>query len=255
VPAGSGRLATMAAMSDARVAVVTGSASGIGAAVATRMAAAGLRVVVNSARSVQAGQALAAQLPQAHYVQADIAVQEQARHLIDAAVDRFGRLDVLVNNAGTTRFIPHHDLDAATPDIWREILGVNVVGTWQTTVAAVPHLRATGAGSVVNVSSLAGSRPGGSSIPYAASKAAVNHLTRLLASVLGPQIRVNAVAPGLVDTPWIKDYTGVREHIEGTAPLRRIGTADDIAKVICDVADATYMTGEVVGVDGGFHLR
>ena len=238
-----------------RVAVVTGSSSGIGAAVARRMAVAGIRVVVNSARSVDAGRALAEELPGALYVQADIAVEEQARHLIEATVERFGRLDILVNNAGTTRLIPHHDLGAATPEIWREIFGVNVFGTWQTTVAAVPHLRATGAGCVINISSLAGSRPSGSSIPYAASKAAVNHMTRLLASVLGPQIRVNAVPPGLVDTPWIAGYTGFREHIADNAPLRRVGTPEDIAKVVCDVVDSTYITGEVIGVDGGFHLR
>ncbi len=193
------------------MAVVTGSSSGIGAAVARRMAANGVQVVVNSARSVEAGQALAGELPGACYIQADIAVREQAHHLVDATVGRFGRLDILVNNAGTTRLIPHHDLEAATPDVWREIFDVNVFGTWQTTVAAVPHLRATGNGCVINISSLAGSRPSGSSIPYAASKATVNHLTRLLANALGPEIRVNAVAPGLVDTPWIKDYVGVRE--------------------------------------------
>jgi ketoreductase RED2 len=243
-------------VSDAeRVAVVTGSSSGIGAAVARRMAAAGLRVVVNSARSVEAGQALAAELPGAHYVQADIAVEEQARALIEAAVERYGRLDVLVNNAGTTRVIAHADIEAATPEIWREIFGVNVVGTWQTSVAAVPHLRATGAGSIVNVTSLAGTRAGGSSIPYAASKAALNHMTRLLANVLGPEIRVNAVAPGLVDTPWTADFAAFREHVTANSPLRRVGTADDVAKVVCDVADSAYMTGEVVGVDGGFHLR
>jgi ketoreductase RED2 len=242
-------------MSVERVAVVTGSSSGIGAATARRMAAAGIRVVVNSARSVDAGEALARELPGACYVQADIAVEEQARHLVEATVQRYGRLDVLVNNAGTTRLIPHHDLDAATPEVWREIFGVNVFGTWQVSAAAVPHLRATGAGCIVNISSLAGSRPGGSSIPYAASKAAVNHLTRLLASVLGPEIRVNAIAPGLVDTPWIAHYTGVREHITATAPLHRVGTPEDIAKVVCDVIDSTYITGEVIGVDGGFHLR
>jgi ketoreductase RED2 len=242
-------------MDAARVAVVTGSSSGIGAAVARRLAAAGFRVVVNSARSVDAGRAVAGELPGAVYIQADIAVTEQAQSLVEQAVERFGRLDVLVNNAGTTRHIPHHDLAAATPEIWREIFGVNVFGTWQISTAAVPHLRATGAGSIVNISSLAATRPGGSSIPYAASKAAVNHLTRLLASVLGPEIRVNAVAPGLVDTPWIAGYTDFRAHIVETAPLHRVGTADDIAKVVCDVIDSTYMTGEVVGVDGGFHLR
>ena len=245
----------MIADGAARVAVVTGSSSGIGAAVARRMAAAGLRVVVNSARSVEAGRALAGQLPGGHYIQADVAVPEQARHLVEATVDRFGRLDVLVNNAGTTRLIPHHDLQAATPQVWQEIFSVNVFGTWQTTVAAVPHLRATGNGCVVNISSLAGSRPGGSSIPYAVSKAAVNHLTRLLAAVLGPEIRVIAIAPGLVDTPWIADYVGVREHIEASAPLRRVGTPEDIAKVVCDVVDSRYLTGEVIGVDGGYQLR
>jgi ketoreductase RED2 len=240
---------------SARVALVTGSSSGIGAAVVRRMAAAGLRVVVNSARSAEAGRALAGELPDASYIQADIADEEQARRLVAETVDRFGRLDVLVNNAGTTRLIPHRDFEAATPEVWREILGVNVVGTWQTTVAAIPHLRATGAGCIVNVSSLAGSSPSGSSIPYAVSKAAVNHLTRLLANVLGPEIRVNAVAPGLVDTPWIKDYVGVREHIVANAPLGRVGTPDDVAKVVCDLVDSTYVTGEVVRVDGGFGLR
>jgi ketoreductase RED2 len=242
-------------VSGARVAVVTGSSSGIGAAVARRMAANGVQVVVNSARSVEAGQALAGRLPGACYIQADIAVREQAQHLVDATVGRFGRLDILVNNAGTTRLIPHHDLEAATPDVWREIFDVNVFGTWQTTVAAVPHLRATGNGCVINISSLAGSRPSGSSIPYAASKATVNHLTRLLANALGPEIRVNAVAPGLVDTPWIKDYVGVREQITASAPLRRVGTPEDVAKVVWDVVDSTYVTGEVIGVDGGLGLR
>jgi ketoreductase RED2 len=238
-----------------RVAVVTGSSSGIGAAVARRMAAAGINVVVNSARSVSAGTALAGELPGAHYVRADVAVEEEARELIEAAVQRFGRLDVLVNNAGTTRWIPHQDVAAATPDVWREIFGVNVFGTWQTSVAAVPHLRATGAGCIINISSLAGTRPGGSSIPYAASKAAVNHMTRLLASALGPEIRVNAVAPGLVDTPWSAGATDFREHIVANAPLRRVGTPEEVAKVVCDVVDSPYITGEVIGVDGGFHLR
>jgi ketoreductase RED2 len=241
-------------MDEVRVALVTGSSSGIGAAIARRLAAAGFRVAVNSARSVEAGEELARSLPGATYVQADVSVEHEARRLVETTVVRLGRLDVLVNNAGTTRLIPHHDLEAATPDVWREILGVNVIGTWQVTVAAVPHLRAT-SGCVVNVSSLAGSRAGGSSIPYAASKAAVDHMTRLLANTLGPQVRVNAVAPGLIETPWIRDQRGMREFVTENAPLHRVGEPDDVAAAVCDLVDLRYMTGEVVYVDGGLHLR
>jgi ketoreductase RED2 len=121
-------------------------------------------------------------------------------------------------------------------------------------VAAVPHLRARGAGCVVNVSSLAGSRLSGSSIPYAVSKAAVNHLTRWLAKVLGPQVRVNAVAPGLIDTPWIDGMDEFADQVTRIAPLRRLGGADDVAEVVLALISARYVTGEVVLVDGGLHM-
>jgi len=170
-------------------------------------------------------------------------------------VARFGRLDVLVNNAGTTQVIPHGDLEAASPDVWRRIFDVNVIGTWQLTVAAVPHLRSAGAGQVVNVSSVAGDRPTGSSIPYACSKAAVSHMTRLLANVLGPDIRVNAVAPGLVDTPWTADWDLPRQFVTAQAPLQRTATPEDVAEVILGLARSAYVTGEVVLVDGGLNLR
>lgn len=244
-----------AGMTVTRVALVTGSSSGIGAATARRLSATGFSVVVNSARSVAAGEELAAEIG-GLYVQADIAVEQQARDLVQAAADWHGRLDVLVNNAGTTRLIPHTDFDAVTPQVWEEILGVNVVGTWQTTVAALPHLRAGGAGCVVNISSLAGMRPSGSSIPYAVSKAAVNHMTRFLASVVGPEVRVNAVAPGLVDTPWIAEYREeFGSHVTATAPLGRVGTPEDVAEAVLGLVNATYATGDVVVVDGGMHLR
>ncbi len=168
--------------------------------------------------------------------------------------DRHGRLDLLVNNAGTTKVIPHADLDAATPEVWRRILDVNLIGTWQVTVAAVPLLRAAGHGQVVNVSSIAGQRATGSSIPYACSKAAVDHLTRLLANVLGPDIRVNAISPGLIDTPRTIEWDGPREFVAGASPQRRIGTPEDVAEIVHGVACAGYMTGEVVLVDGGLHL-
>ena len=238
-----------------QVALVTGSSSGIGAAIATRLAAEGATVVVNSSSSREAGQALADSLPGAHYLQADIADPDQAAALVAGTVDLVGGLDILVNNAGTTAVIPHHDLEAATPEIWRRIFEVNVFGTAQLTTAAVPHLRASGRGQVVNVTSLAGVRPTGSSIPYACSKAALNHLTLLLANTLGPEIRVNAVAPGLVDTPWTTDWDAVRARVESTSPLRRVATPVDVAEVVMGLVRSTYVTGDVVLVDGGVHLR
>jgi len=237
------------------VALVTGSSSGIGAAVARRLAAAGYRVAVNSRSSREAGLALAGELPGACYIQGDVADSEQARTLVEQTVERFGRLDLLVNNAGATVVLPHTDLDGATAEVWRKILDVNVIGTWQVTAAAVPHLRATGSGSVVNISSIAGCRPAGSSVPYAVSKAAINHMTRILAASLGPEVRVNAVAPGLIDTPWTADFTEPRAWVSSNSPLRRIGSTDDVAHAVLALAEARYTTGEVLLVDGGTHLR
>lgn len=238
-----------------QVALITGSSSGIGAATARRLASEGAAVVINSVHSVSAGEALAATLPGADYVQADVADIDQAHRLIDTVIQRHGRLDVLVNNAGVTELIPHGDLEAATPEIWRRIFDVNVIGTWQLTVAAVPHLTASGHGQVVNVSSIAGERPTGSSIPYACSKAALSHMTRLLANVLGPDVRVNAVAPGLVDTPWTAEWDTVRAFVSAQAPLRRTATSEDVAEVILGLVRSAYVTGDVVLVDGGLHLR
>jgi ketoreductase RED2 len=240
-----------------KVALVTGSSSGIGAGTCRALAAEGARVVVNSSRSEEAGRALADELPGATYLRADIADEGEARRLVAQTVETHGRLDVLVNNAGTTVVIPHSDLEGASPDIWRRIFDVNVFGTWQVSVAAVPHLRASGDGAIVNVSSIAGHKATGSSIPYAASKAAVSHMTALLANVLGPEIRVNAVAPGLVDTPWTStpEWDVIRSFVNGQAPLGRSATAEDVAHVILSLVSATYVTGDIVFVDGGLHLR
>ncbi|MEV7415963.1 glucose 1-dehydrogenase [Streptomyces sp. NPDC089919] len=245
-------------MSESRVALITGSSSGIGAAVARRLAAEGLRVVVNSARSEAAGKALAAELPEAVYVQGDVSDAADARRIVAEAVAAFGRLDVLVNNAGTTRFIPLSDLEAADGAAWRDIFEVNVIGAWQLTTAAVPHLKASGAGSVVNVSSVSATRALGSSVPYAVSKAAVNHMTRLLASQLGPGIRVNAIAPGLIDTPWYEGADEVwessRDWITANTPLQRVGTPEDVAEAAWYLVNAGYTTGDVLTVDGGRHI-
>jgi ketoreductase RED2 len=243
----------MSEMTEKPVALVTGSSSGIGAAIARRLATEGARVVVNSARSTEAGEKLAAELPDAIYVQADIAADGDPRRLVKTTIAQYGRLDILVNNAGVTRRIPHADLDAVTPEVWREILDVNVLGSWAVTVAAMPHLRSA-AGCVVNVSSIAGTRPAGSSIPYAVSKAAISHMTRLLAAAVGPEVRVNAVAPGLVETPWTKDFADIKAHVAAHTPLRRVGTVEDVADAVQALVRARYTTGEVVLVDGGAHL-
>jgi ketoreductase RED2 len=246
----------MADAADAPVALVTGSSSGIGAQVARRLLADGHRVVVNSVRSVDDGKALAAELGDAaHYVQGDVAIEADAQRIVTETVGHFGRLDVLVNNAGTTVRIPHGDLQAATPEVFRRLFDVNVVGAWQVIVAAVPHLRETGAGCIVNVASLAGVRPTGSSVPYAVSKAALNHLTVLLANVLGPQIRVNAVAPGLIDTPWTADWDDVRGVVNAMAPLQRSGQPNDVAEVVLSLVRTAYVTGQIWVVDGGLSLR
>jgi ketoreductase RED2 len=244
----------VAAVTDApwagRVVAVTGSSSGIGEATARAFATAGASVLVNSSRSVDEGEAVAAALPDARYLQGDIADHGAPERIVAAALDTWGRLDVLVNNAGTTAVIPHHDVQAASVDVWRRIFEVNVFGTWAMSVAALPALRETH-GAIVNVASVAGVRPTGSSIPYAASKAAVNHMTVLLAKVVGPQVRVNAVAPGLVDTPWTEDWDVVREVVRQVAPLKRSGMPDDVAELIVALARAAYVTGQVVVVDGG----
>ncbi|MCW2667872.1 MAG: short-chain dehydrogenase/reductase [Frankiales bacterium] len=234
------------------IALVTGSSSGIGAQVARRLAADGFTVVVNSRSSTAEGEAVAAEVG-GTYLQADVGDEAQARELIAKVLALHGRLDVLVNNAGTTQVIDHKDLGAATPEIWRRILDVNVIAPFVLITAAEAALREA-TGCVVNVTSLAGVRPTGSSIPYAASKAALNHTTVLLAKALGPGVRVNAVAPGLIDTPWTEDWDAVRAGVTAIAPMRRSGTPDDVAEVVMGLVRSLYVTGQVVVVDGGTGL-
>ncbi|AKJ08560.1 polyketide synthase [Streptomyces incarnatus] len=245
-------------MSERRVALITGSSSGIGAAVARRLAADGIRIVVNSARSAVAGKELAAELPDAVYVQGDVADPADARRIVQSAVDAYGSLDILVNNAGATRFIPLDDVQAADAAAWRGIFDVNLFGVWQLTTAAVPHLQQSDAAVIVNISSVSATRALGSSIPYAVSKAALNHLTRLLATQLGPRIRVNAIAPGLIDTPWYDEAEQVwetsRDWVTANTPLRRVGSPEDVAEAVHYLTKAAYTTGDVLTVDGGRHV-
>jgi ketoreductase RED2 len=228
------------------VVIVTGSTSGIGEA--------GAGVVVNSARSVDAGERLAAELPDACYVQGDISDPATATTLVDAARRRWGRLDGLVNNAAVTIDVPLPDIDAVTAEHWHRVLGVNVVGTFLVSQAAIPLLREAPDGWIVNITSVAGIRQTGSSLPYAVSKAALDHLTTILAKHVGEGVRVNAVAPGLVATPWTATWDQLKEGVTAIAPLHRVATPDDIADACCALIDTRYATGQTVVVDGGLSL-
>ncbi|MEU8458125.1 SDR family NAD(P)-dependent oxidoreductase [Streptomyces griseoaurantiacus] len=240
-------------MSAPRVAIVTGSSSGIGEGIARALAADGFTVVVNSAASVDAGERLAAQLPGASYVQADIADPSDAVRLVETAVERHGRLDLLVNNAGISRTVPHADLDAITAEDWHRILGVNVVGTWQVSVAALEVMEP--GGQIINITSVGGSRPLGSSIPYSVSKAALDHLTRLLAKAVGPDVRVNAIAPGPLETRMTSDSLAARAaRTAAMTPLGRLGQPSDVAAMVLALTKAPFVTGEVIHVDGGINL-
>jgi len=237
-----------------KVALVTGSSSGIGEAIARRLSALGAAVVINSAKSVEAGERIAAELGRdAIYVQADISDKSAGEHLLAATVERFGRLDILVNNAGWTTAIPHHDLAALTDEIFARTFEVNVTGTWLLTKAAMPHLMKSDDGNVVNITSIAGVRPVGSSIAYSMAKAALNQMTRLLAKSCGP-VRVNAVAPGLVETPWTRDWQAQHEAVRGRAPLKRSATPDDCVEAALGLLRNRYATGHIFVVDGGLTL-
>jgi ketoreductase RED2 len=235
-----------------RVVLVTGSSSGIGEQIARRFAALGARVVVNSSTSVEAGERVAEELGEdACYIQADIADPGQARHLIDATVERFGGLDVLVNNAGWTTRVDHRDLDGLSDEIFLKTFEVNVFGTWWLTKAAIPHLRQSTDGNIVNITSIAGLRPVGSSMAYAMSKAALNQMTLLLAKSYGP-IRVNAVAPGLVETPWTSAWDDLHAGVARISPVGRVATPDDVAEATLALVRNRYASGEIFLLDGGF---
>ena len=237
-----------------KVAIVTGSSSGIGEAIARRLASLGASVVVNSASSVEAGEKIAKELgDNAIYVQADISDKASGERLINATIARFGKLDILINNAGWTKVVPHQDLDALTDDIFTRTFDVNVKGTWLLTKAAMPHLKESDDGNVINITSVAGVRPMGSSIAYSMTKAALNHLTLLLAKSCGP-VRINAVAPGLVATPWTKDWQAHHENVKTIAPLKRSATPDDCVEATLGLLRTRYATGQILVVDGGMTL-
>jgi NAD(P)-dependent dehydrogenase (short-subunit alcohol dehydrogenase family) len=244
-------------MSD-RVALITGSTSGIGAATARRLARDGYLVALHSRRSADVGKRMAAELTGASYHQADLGNESATRGLVASVLKQHGRLDVLVNNAGESIRIPHADLKAATPEVWRRMLDINLIAPFVLVTEAEPALRKSAAGGrpacIVNIGTHSGVRPKGASIPYATAKAGLHHATRLLALTLGPAIRVNCVAPGLVDTPMAAGWPEATELWNTKSPMKRAAKPDDIADLVAALVANDYVTGEIVIADGGLNL-
>jgi 3-oxoacyl-[acyl-carrier protein] reductase len=255
---------------DGLCAVITGSASGLGAATAAILAKAGARIVVNYSSSQKEAEQTADLCRSAGgevvVVQGDVSRDEDCRRIAAAAAS-WGRLDVLVNNAGTTKHVAHENLDGLSAEDFQRLFAVNTIGPFQMVRAARSLLeagaKASGrASTVVNVSSVAGISGIGSSVAYAASKGALNTMTLSLARALAPLIRVNAVCPGYIDTPWFTKGRGVegaakvRDAVVAKVPLKRASTAEDVAALVCFLATSQSgnMTGEVVRMDAGGHL-
>ncbi len=248
-------------MSSSKAALVTGAATGIGHSAVMALARAGYDVAINYASSEKAARETAEQAAKLGVrtllIKCDVSDESGVRAMIKQVESAFGRLDVLINNAGTTAAWKPKDLETLSLDEWDRVFAVNVRGLFQVTRAAVPLLKQSH-GCIVNTASIVGLRPGPQPLPYAASKAAVVNLTKTLAWNLGPEIRVNAVAPGWMEGDWMKrmlkdkydDLMGKRA--KGT-PLRRVVTADDVAETMMTLVQANrFVTGEIIVIDGGF---
>jgi len=250
---------------DGAVVIVTGSATGVGASCARMFAEKGAQVVVNYTRSrdeaEETASACRAAGAEVELVQADVSDDTACRMMVAKAVDRWGRLDALVNNAAITVKSDPFDLETLSADDFQKVFGVNVVGAYQMCRAAIPAMRKGGTGAIVNVSSNVAFTGGGSSLAYTASKGALNALTLALARTCGPEIRVNAVCPGVIDTRWMRQtlgsdgYEALAARFSGTAPLGRVATPEDVAgAVVWLVEGADFITGELLSVDGGIRL-
>lgn len=247
------------------VAIVTGSSSGVGAATARQLAERGCHVVINYASNEAGARETAAACEalgvETVIVQADVARDDDCRRLAAAAEEKWGRIDALVNNAGTTKFCAHDDLEGLSAEDFQRIYGVNTVGAYQMTRAVVPAMRRGGRGSIVNVASIAGVMGVGSSIAYAASKGAMITLGLSLARVLGPEIRVNTVCPGFIQGDWLEqgmgkeNYARTKAYLEQSTPLKTTATPDTVAEaIVFFLGSGTVVTGETLLLDGGHHL-
>jgi 3-oxoacyl-[acyl-carrier protein] reductase len=241
-----------------KVAIITGGGTGIGRACALRLAREGADIVINFSRSKDDAEQTKADIEsigrKAITCQASVTDDAAVRAMIKTTTDTFGRIDILINNAGTTHFVPLNDLEGLQDKFWFDIMDVNVVGMFRCSRAAAPSLKAN-KGCIVNITSVAGLTGMGSSIAYAASKAAAISLTKSLARVLAPEVRVNSIAPGIVLTRWVADHQDhVKRYGENT-PLGRVANPEDVAEIAYSlVANAGLVTGQTVVVDGGAFL-
>ena len=252
-------------MSERQVCVVTGSSSGIGAATVRRYASEGWNVVVNYSRDAAAAEAVATECrtlgAQVLVVRADVSQEVDCRRLAAEVEQAFGRCDVLVNNAGTTKFVALKELDGLQAEDFHRIYDVNVIGPYQMTRALLPLLKAHAGAGVVNISSVASMMGVGSSIAYMASKGALNAMTVGLARALGPEVRVNAIAPGLVETPWLQSGLGPERYAQAVQGYKARAALDAVIAPE-DVADAAWWlgagarktTGEVLLLDAGVRI-
>jgi 3-oxoacyl-[acyl-carrier protein] reductase len=241
-----------------KVALITGGGTGIGRATALLLASEGADVAVNYSRSKEDAEKTVAEVEalgrKAIAIQANVAEDASCRAMVDTVVSELGRLDILVNNAGTTRMVPLDDLESLTEEDWDTIMGVNVKGTFFCCRAAIPRMKANGGGQIVNTASIAGTTGQGSSIAYSASKAGIICMTQSLAVSQAPEIQVNAVSPGLVETRWVEGWEENNAgHARGT-PMRRNAVAEDVAEAILGFILNPFTTGQNLVVDGGRSL-
>jgi 3-oxoacyl-[acyl-carrier protein] reductase len=253
----------MASIDDQRpAALVTGASTGIGRSAAVALAKNGHNVVVNFSRSEEAAKITARECASAGaralLYRCDVSDDDSVRAMLAATEKEFGRLDVLINNAGTTVDVEPKNLEGMTVEDWNRVFNVNVLGLFLVSRAASPLLKKSPNGCIVNTCSIAGLRPSAQPLPYAASKAAVANLTKTLANALGPQIRVNAVAPGWIEGDWMKrtlaeNYEGLMARRAKYTPLKRCCTEDDVAdSMLSLILHNRFVTGEIIIIDGGF---
>jgi 3-oxoacyl-[acyl-carrier protein] reductase len=237
------------------VALITGGGTGIGRATGLLLASQGVDIAINYSRSENEAQQTAVEVEElgrrAVVIQADVSDEAAVAKMMDQVREAFGRLDILVNNAATTQMVAYTDLDKLTSEIWDRILAVNVKGTFYCCRDAMPLLRADGGGQIINVSSIAGQTGQGSSIAYAASKAAVINMTKALAVSHAPEVRVNAVAPGVVETRWVQGWEKYTDPHRQRTPLQRHAQPEDVATTIFGLVINPFITGQTITIDGG----
>jgi 3-oxoacyl-[acyl-carrier protein] reductase len=242
-----------------KVALITGGGTGLGREIALLLAKEGINLAINYSKSKAEAEQTVAELNDlgvvAEAFQADVSDKSQIRAMLAAVDSSFGRLDLLINNAGITRSIPMNDLDAVDEEIWDALLGVNVKGAFFTAQAAVPLMRRNGGGHIINTTSIAGLRPMGSSLPYCVSKAALIHLTKCLSVALAPDIQVNGVAPGLLLTRWGKNFSPEQiQQFSQRALLQRVTDLADCAAIFVSLAKNNSITGQNIQIDAGLAI-